>query len=395
MRPTTQRGDADRPPDDRERVLAGAPAARLLYREVVADPAAARCVDIVGPGGSGKTVLLDALAGLYQHAGVPVLRGSGELPTGLPDDPQASIDAAILIDDGHRLDDAQLAHLRAVAANGKVQLVVSHRPWPHSAGMSALGAALGAKRSPLVLGALDRAGVAARAALLLGARPTPDLVDLVAEQTRGQPIMVDRLILGLQSAGQLRAAEGPPPGEPAAAGLRTVSPATAAGSIEPPAGVLEQLGYELDALATGVRELLLGLAAGAPLDPAVLGPTLEIEPAAVGELAEAAGAAGLLDANGELIPLVRHAVLRQASPVQRLELQQRLAQVQLDRGASVLAAASGLLGTGASGPEAAAAFEAAGDEALQGGLPVAGELYAAAVQAGKDPAPLAARRAQA
>ncbi|MCW2632189.1 MAG: regulatory protein LuxR, partial [Pseudonocardia sp.] len=34
-------------------------------------------------------------------------------------------------------------------------------------------------------------------------------------------------------------------------------------------------------------------------------------------------------------------------------------------------------------------------EALQGGLPVAGELNAAAVQAGTDPAPLAARRAQA
>jgi len=389
VRATTQRGDADRPPDDRERVLAGAPAARRLYREVAADPAAARCVDIVGPGGSGKTVLLNALAELYSHVGVEVLRGSGELPAELPQNPEASTDAAILIDDGHRLDDAQLGHLRAVAAGGKVQLVVSHRPSPRSSAMSALGALLGAKRSPLVLGPLDRAGVAARAALLLGTRPAPDLVDLVVEQTRGQPSMVDRLISGLHAAGRIEPAEGRP-GEAAASRL-----AAAAGTIEPPASVLEHLRYELDALPDGVRELLLGLAAGAPLDPAVLGPTLEIEPASVGELAEAAGAAGLLDAGGELIPLVRQAVLRQTPPVRRLEVQQRLAQVQLDRGASVLAAASGLIGTGASGPQAAAAFEAAGDEALQGGLQIAGELYTAAVQAGAEPAPLAARRAQA
>lgn len=389
MRATTQRGDADRPPDDRERVLAGAPAARRLYREVAADPAVARCVDIVGPGGSGKTVLLNALAELYSHVGVAVLRGSGELPAELPEDPEASTDAAILIDDGHRLDDVQLGHLRAVAAGGKVQLVVSHRPSSRSSAMSALGALLAAKRSPLVLGPLDRAGVAARAALLLGTRPAPDLVELVVEQTRGQPSMVDRLISGLHAAGRIEPAEGGP-GEPAASRL-----AAAADTIEAPASVLEHLRYELDALPDGVRELLLGLAAGAPLDPAVLGPTLEIEPADVGELAEAAGAAGLLDAGGELIPLVRQAVLRQTPPVRRLEVQQRLAQVQLDRGSSVLAAASGLIGTGASGPQAAAAFEAAGDEALQGGLQIAGELYAAAVQAGAEPAPLAARRAQA
>jgi 2-C-methyl-D-erythritol 4-phosphate cytidylyltransferase len=45
-------------PDGR---LAGSPAALAVLRQVVADPAAGRLVDVVGPGGHGKTVLLDAL----------------------------------------------------------------------------------------------------------------------------------------------------------------------------------------------------------------------------------------------------------------------------------------------------------------------------------------------
>src|SRR5690606_41147161 len=46
--------------------LAGAPAARRLYREVASSPAAPRRAVVVGPGGSGKSVLLGALGALYE-----------------------------------------------------------------------------------------------------------------------------------------------------------------------------------------------------------------------------------------------------------------------------------------------------------------------------------------
>jgi DNA-binding CsgD family transcriptional regulator/tetratricopeptide (TPR) repeat protein len=339
--------------------------ARRLYREVAAAPGEPLRLAVVGVGGAGKTVLLAALARAYTEAGVPVSR-----------DPLAKprADAVLLVDDAHRLPDPELVELTVLARSAEARLIVAHRPWPRPGALAGLVGELAEARAPLVLPALDRAGVAGRAAMRLAHRPPAALVDFVAEQTGGSPALTERLLHALEDAGALAA-------DPFVPKL--------------PAGLIEQLHYEMDRLPAGVRNLLLALAVGAPPDVDVLSALLDEPAEAVAELAEQARAAGVLAEGGAPRPLLARAVLRRAPSVRRLTARRRLAEVQLERGASVLAAAANLLDTGATGAKVAAVFEAAADEALRGGSPLAGRLFDAAVAAGAPPARLAARAAEA
>lgn len=354
--------------------LAGSPAARRLLRDAASSPAAVRRVDVVGPGGHGKTTLLDALSAVLRDGGTTVRR---ELPA---DGEALGPDEALVLDDVHLLPTPALDRLTALAAGECGHLVVAHRPWPRPTGSGALGAALAARRAPVVLDVLDRTGVAARAALLLGERAElvpAAVLDVVHVQTSGMPSLVDRLLAALvEQAGPDR--------------TRPLDPS------RPPAGLLAQLGYVVQGLPVGVRDLLRACALGAPLEPEVLVPLLGAgDAAALDELVEAARAEGLLTADGRAVPLVSAAVLARTPPASRLETRRALAELELNRGGSVLAAARGLLGTGAGGVRVAAVFVAAGEEALRTGGAAAEELYAAAVLAGSPPLELAARRAEA
>jgi DNA-binding CsgD family transcriptional regulator len=320
-------------------------------------------------------VFLDALADVMERAGFTVLH---ELPV----DPGPQV--ALLVDDAHRLGPAELTRLAALAEGEAGVLVVAHRPWPRPDGMSALGAALAARRAPLVLGALDRGGVQARAVHVLGdraPRPSDAVVDLVLAQTGGHPALVDRMLAALIEQG------GPDPTR------------WRWDAHRPPGGLLAQLGYTVHRLPDGVRDLLRARALGAPLEPdllvPVLGPDVAADPAALDELVEAARAEGLLTAEGAPIPLVSAAVLERTPPATRLETRRALAERELERGGNVLAAARRLLGTGVSGARVAGVFTAAGDESLRTGLPGADELFAAAVGAGAPTVGLASRRAEA
>jgi DNA-binding CsgD family transcriptional regulator len=332
-------------------------------------------VDVIGPGGHGKSVLLDSLAAAFAAAGLTVHRD-------LADVPELGIDDALLLDDAHLLPPAELERLAALAATSGGHLVVAHRPWPRPPGTAALGSALAATRPPVVLEALDRMGVAARAALLLGADGAhAELVDHVFEQTAGLPGLVDRLLGALvDRAGPDRAGGVPLP-------------------PEPPAGLMVQLGYLVHGLGDGVGGLLLARALGAPLESEVLVPLLGLSPdegpARLDELLEAARAAGMLTVDGKAVPLVSAAVLARTPQASRVELRRALAEIELDRGGNVLAAARGLLGTGASGSRVAAVFTTAAEEALRVGSSTAGELFDAALQAGGSALGLAAGRAEA
>ncbi|MDT7686445.1 MAG: hypothetical protein QOG57_6755, partial [Pseudonocardiales bacterium] len=81
-----------------EAALTGAPTARRLYREIAAAPDAPLRLDVVGVAGTGKSVLLDALAELYAESGARVLRDATALPGDL--DPAT----VLLVDDAHLLD---------------------------------------------------------------------------------------------------------------------------------------------------------------------------------------------------------------------------------------------------------------------------------------------------
>ncbi|MHA6620465.1 LuxR C-terminal-related transcriptional regulator [Pseudonocardia sp. DLS-67] len=358
-----------------ERLLAGSPAARRLVHEAAARSTSSARVDVIGPGGHGKTVLLDALAATFAAGGLTVHREIGAIA-------ELGVDDAILLDDAHLLSPAELERLAALAAAPGGHLVVAHRPWPRPPGSAALGSALAATRPPVVLEALDRTGVVARAALLLGGDdPPPELVNHVLEQTAGQPGLVDRLLGALLEQTGLDRFRGVPP------------------SGEPPAGLLVQLGYLVHGLGNGVGGLLLARALGAPLESEVLVPMLGLSPddgaAQLDELLEGARAAGMLTRDGRVVPLVSAAVLARAPRASRVELRRTLAEIELDRGGNVFAAARGLLGTGASGSRVAAVFTTAGEEALRTGSPAAGELFEAAVHAGSPALGLAAGRAEA
>jgi DNA-binding CsgD family transcriptional regulator len=331
--------------------------AQLALLEVSADPAADRRIDVVGPGGHGKTVLLTAIAAAWTGAGVPVRRDAPA--PGEPLDPAA----ALVVDDAHLLPDDRLRHLTGLAAGAAGRIVVGHRPYPESRAMAALGAELARRGRPVVLGVLDRAAVAARTERLLGGPPDLDVVDSVLRRTAGIPALVDTL-LGAHTAAE--------------------------------ASVLAQLGYALEALAPGVRDLLLARAVGAPADAEVLVPLLGLPGAdALHELVLAGWAEGRLLADGGPVPLVCAAVLARTSPAAANEMRRELAEIELGRGGDVLGAARGLLRSGATGKRVAAVFAAAADQAVRTGAGSSDEFYEAAIRAGAGSLELAPRRAEA
>jgi DNA-binding CsgD family transcriptional regulator len=97
---------------------------------------------------------------------------------------------------------------------------------------------------------------------------------------------------------------------------------------------------------------------------------------------EAARATGLLSQDGTLLPIC-HQAIQSVIPAERgLAVRQRLAELLLERGESVLPLARSLLGSGVGGAGVATAFLAAAHEALTEDPALSAQLFAAAVSAG-------------
>lgn len=321
----------------------------VLSRQVsqVLDVVAAGSVvrlGIVAPGGYGKTTVLREVERAFEDAGAP----------------------ATVVDDAHLLPDAELLALRARVERGDESVVVAYRPWPRSRALAALAESLGRSRPSLVLEPLTREQV--RAVLPASAR---GLVDFVHQQTGGVPRFVRRL-----------------------AGL------TAA---EVPAEVVASFRADLDWLDPDVQKYLLAAEAGAALRLDLLGGLLGGDADAVGDVIEAGRATGLVSADGTLPPIARTAVAALSRTDRRIAVRQRLAELQLRSGGPVLELVRPLVGLGGSGvgaggqagvagPELAAAFRAAADEALATDPALAERLLAAS---GTPSAEVAVRRATA
>src|ERR1700749_4464138 len=239
-------------------------AADTLAGQIVAEPDAGLLLDITGPGGCGKTPLLEAVARGYIDFGVPVIRDLGqavdligaEEAEGLPG-------AAVLIDDAQRLDADSLARLEQLAQVPGQRLTVAHRRWPASPALTRLGTALTARRPPMVLGHLDRPAIAARISELLGTVCPEPLAKLMYEQTAGLPVVLDQLVTGLRDSGQLNADA-----------VRRLVPRT---RLDVPAGVREQLRYVLEALPAEVRDVLFAATLSTGGDAETLGHLLETD----------------------------------------------------------------------------------------------------------------------
>ena len=358
--------------------LAGCHAAERLLQRVAADASAApAAIGIVGRGGTGKSALLDGLAGVYAEAGLRVRRCEG----GSPGDGVGGLlpGEALLVDDAQWLNAeivGALTRLADQAASAAARLAVAHRPWPRSEALAALDAALTRYRPLVVLDHLDRAAVAERATQLLGAPPNEALLDVLHGWTGGLPVYVDGLATALLDEGLIQSGR-----------LR--------GSPRMPAAVDEVVRAQLDPLDSVARSVLAATSLDAPIDEDLLSALLGVEPAEIVQAVEAVQAAGLMRPDGTLARVVQHAVRRLTPLVQARTLRERLAGLLADRGGSILAAGTHLLGTSATGARAAALLEAAGDEALMESPALARSLFDQAVQAGARAEAVAARRAEA
>ncbi|KAA2262014.1 LuxR family transcriptional regulator [Solihabitans fulvus] len=327
--------------------------ARGLVDEIAADPFAPLRVAVLAPGGHGKTTFLRELGEVYRGAGVPVLESLADAVAAADDD------AALLVDDAHLLDDATLDELRGLVDTRRLRIAVACRPWPRPAALTELTAALSRTRPPLLPRPLDHQQTEDFLAARLHLPPGPAVVEFLRGQTGGVPGFLDRVVAALD-----------PSGEPAA--------------HLPPAAIAA-FGPDLDRLDPDAQRLLLAVEAGVGLHIDLLGQLLSRDQDAVSDVMQACRATGLLGNDGTLLPIGRRAVAALIPAEQRIGVRQRLAELQLDRGAPVLGLASSLLDSGASGGSVATVFHVAAREALPDEPALSARLFAAAVAAGEPP----------
>jgi DNA-binding CsgD family transcriptional regulator len=288
---------------------------------------------VQAPAGYGKSTLLRELAEAVQRGGAD--RG------------------VIFVDDAHLLAEERLRELGELVAEQRGGLVLAYRPWPRPVALGELVTRL----RPFVLAPFSER----QTAEYLGSGASAVLARYLHAQAGGVPRFVERLAVAVEQPG---------------------------GEVPPAA--LVQFRADLDGLPADVRGLLLASATGVELPADLLGALLDADLVQVDELLDAARATGLLGPDGRPVPVARRAVALLSPAAQRTAVWQRLAELQLARGGTVLPLARSVLAAGVGGAGLAAAFEAAADEALADEPALAAELFAHASAAGR---PTAARRA--
>jgi DNA-binding CsgD family transcriptional regulator len=331
---------------------------RAFLDAIDANPHAPMSVGIHAPGGYGKSVVLRALALIYQRAGVTVVN---ELRNGAE---AVDEDCVLLVDDAHLLDESRLRELCRLVETRRHRLAIAYRPWPRPSTLVELAELLKRDGSPLVLGPFTEEQTAAYLGLTDDPEAHPAMVRFIHAQTGGVPLFVDRLAKVLGSGG----------GVPA----------------EVPESAVIQFGADLEDLDADVRGLLLAASTGMKLPVHLLTALLSKDLDAVDEIVKAAKATGLLGSDETLPPIVRHAVASLSPATHRIAVWQRMAELQMQRGAPVLPLVRTLLGAGLANDSLVMMYEAAGDEALTDEPALAAELFAAAAAAGR---PTAARHA--
>ncbi|MFT4470441.1 LuxR C-terminal-related transcriptional regulator [Arthrobacter sulfonylureivorans] len=348
------------------RRLVNRKAAQLLA-EASTDPRSRLLASVSGPGGSGKSTLLENLAVVYSEAGIRVSSGRDVLQRGAVDE-----GTTVLIDDAHQLNDRDLEHIHRLVEQQSVNVVVAYRMWPQLPALKRLTSTLEAYRRPVLLGPWTRDDVAAHLAATHGEPLPGPIIDQVFDLTGGMPWLVQHVLEALNEW------HHPVPNDPLEFG-----------------GLVDQIGYELDRLEPGLRELLLALAVG--FDPAgPLPAEVEDTPGGIDPLMSQAAAAGLILPEGTLPALMR-SVLLQTTPLHQVRTVQHALADLISTGMTPdpTDIARGLAQSGLQDPRVASTLQSAGDSALATEPQLAAALYEEASAAGAPEVTTAARRAQA
>jgi DNA-binding CsgD family transcriptional regulator len=323
------------------------PTAQRLLDSVTAQAGEGLRVAIVAPGGYGKSVALGALEKCYRDAGVDV--ADARALAGEPSD-----DTVLLIDDAHQLSEPTLTRLRELAERGLPRLVLAHRPQPNSMALRALTDTL----EPVLLSPFDAGQVRRFVTLSTGEPPAPATVASLHARTGGVPRFLERL-------------------------------------VAVPARAIDEFRAELGTLDEDVLRFMIASEAGAGRNLDLLCSLLDRDRAGVSAIIGEARATGMLGTDGALLPIAEEAVRTLTAVDRRLDVLQRLVELQLRHGQPVLELATSLLGTGTAGVTVAAGFEAAAYEALPVDAAKSATLFAAAADAGRPPDELASGWARA
>ena len=171
------------------------PAARDTVAGLLAAPTAPVKVLVSGGIGTGKSSVLATIRSALRAAGVTVL-------TRPPRDSDDAA-AALVIDDAHLLDDAELGHLGERVADPASTVVVAAQPLAHHQALRSLATALERENPVVSLGALGPAEVNRLAAETLSAPQTSEIIRSLMVATAGLPFLLQPAI----------AAAGSPDGE--------------------------------------------------------------------------------------------------------------------------------------------------------------------------------------
>lgn len=143
---------------------------------------------VVGPGGSGKSVVLDLIRSMARERGLRVVEfaGASDLARLVPSD-------VLVVDDLPLLDTESLDVIAERAADPASGLVVAARPWPRSPQLAAIARRLERSAPALVLGLAARSDVLAHLNAN-GFSPSPVCVDRLLAMTGGVTWMVSYLL---------------------------------------------------------------------------------------------------------------------------------------------------------------------------------------------------------
>ncbi|KXW74768.1 transcriptional regulator, partial [Mycolicibacterium phlei DSM 43071] len=164
-------------------------AARELLARLTAAPTEPVQVLVSGGVGTGKSSVLAAVREVLRSAGTP--------PLARP--PRPGENDAVVIDDAHLLDDADLALLTERAADATT-IVVAAEPLAHRNALRALTTALERANPAIRLGPLPPAEVARMVGETLGTPVPSDVVRSLLVATAGLPFLVRPALAAARSA---------------------------------------------------------------------------------------------------------------------------------------------------------------------------------------------------